>query len=365
LAVFQRLAQQLAARAEEGSQRLWHGLRVILIDGTSCSMPDTPELANAFGYPGRQKPGVGFPTAHLMHIFDFATGMIRETLASSRYTNDLSGLPPMLEKLRPGDLLVGDRAFGCYTALALCKQRGVEGLFRVNQRVLTDFRPGRRHSRHRQLGRGLPKSRWIRKLGPCDQVVAYPRPRHPSAVVDRHTFYELPEEMELREIKFTVWRKGFRPQTIVLVTTLLDPEQYPREDIVDLYMQRWRVEIYIRDLKQTLSLDILKGKSVDVVMKELTLHTICYNLVRLVMLESARQTEREADRVSFADARDWLADNATPEWLFELAENPHRPGRFEPRNVKRRPKPFKLLERPRQEVKAKIERKAQRQRKVG
>lgn len=363
LAVFERVAEMIADRMPETPKQLWNGLRVTMADGTSCSMPDTPELAEHFGYPGRQKEGLGQPNAHLLHVFDHPTGMLRQTLVGPRATNDLSGIPEVVGELGPGDLLLGDRAFGCYIALAMCLQRGVEAVFHLNVGVITDFREGRRHGRRREpADKGLPKSRFIRKLGKLDQVVAYPKSRLPSAIVDRETFDALPDEIEVREIKFKINRKGFRPKEVIVVTTLLDPERYPKDEITDLYMDRWEVETNIGYLKQTLSLDILKGESVDVVMKEIVLHTICYNVVRLVMLEAARRSGTAPDRMSFADARDWLADNASPQWLFQLVENPYRPGRFEPRCVKRRPKPFKLLERPRAEIKKEIERKKTRQR---
>jgi len=186
LAVFEQVAEMIADRIRDASDELWHGLRVFMADGTSCSMPDTPELAEHFGYPGGQKPGLGFPCSHLLYLFDRATGMIRQVLTGPRATNDLSGVPPMVGQLGPGDLLMGDRAFGCYIGLALCLQQGVEAVFRLNVRVMTDFRQGRRHARHRRLqDKGLPKSRYIRKLGKFDQIVAYPKSRIQSAIVDK------------------------------------------------------------------------------------------------------------------------------------------------------------------------------------
>ena len=144
---------------------------------------------------------------------------------------------------------------------------------------------------------------------------------------------------------------GFRNHQIILVTTLLDPVQYPAAELAQLYFDRWRIEVNLRHLKQTLRMDVLRCKTVAGVHKELRMLTLVYNLVRLIMLEAARQQSANVERISFIDALRWLVHVQPGESLCTLIVNPHRPGRCEPRVVKRRPKQYPLMQRPRDELK--------------
>jgi len=351
LQLLRRLNQQLVARCNGNESGRWHGLRVYAADGTGVSMPDVPELAREFTYPANQKPGQGFPCAHLLHLFDFTTGMVQQTHVGPRATNDLKGLPQVLADLERDAVLVADRAFGCFLSLALCQQHGIHGVFRPQGGVRISFKK----RRHAGKGRGKrPTGKLVRKFSRWDQLVTYTRPKKPSPVLDPEQFFQLPETITVREIHFRCHRKGFRPHEITLMTTLLDPDQYPAKDIEQLYMRRWQAEVNIRHLKQTLGLDVLKGKSVDVIHKEIELHVMAYNLVRLAMLESAARQHCSPDRVSFRDALEWMLDNQDPACLDNLLLNKPRPGRVHPRACKRRPKPHSLMTEPRHAFQTRI-----------
>jgi len=332
---------------------LWHGHRVFLLDGSSFSMPDTPALQAQFGQPGGQAKGCGFPVAHLMTRFDAATGLLVGTAALPLRSHDLSGVPAMHADLGAGDVLVGDRAFGSYAHLALCRQRGVHGLFRAHQKQIIDFRPHRRHAtgRSRKGGEtGLPSSRWLKRLGKHDQLVEYVKPKERPAWLTEEQYAQLPETLVVREVRYTITDRKRRTRVITLVTTLLDPERYPAKDLAKLYGLRWTVETNLRHLKQTLNLDVLRCRTVDGVLKELAMLVLIYNLVRRVIWEAARRQEVAADRISFIDAWRWLRHARPGDELPDLVVNPERPGRAEPRVRKRRPKQFPLMKRPRAQL---------------
>ena len=167
----------------------------------------------------------------------------------------------------------------------------------------------------------------------------------------REQYDALPDSIIVRELRYTVTRKGCRSRTITLVTTLLDPRTYPVDELAEQYRGRWNIEVNFRHLKQTMKMDVLKCKTVAGVLKELAVFTLVYNLVRLVMLRAARRRNVPPDRISFIDALRWLrhADNAIE--LMDLIVNPERPGRIEPRKVKRRNLRYPVMNKPRYELK--------------
>lgn len=329
---------------------LWHGHRTFLLDGSGFSMPDTPALRARFGQPGGQAEGCGFPVAHLMVRFDAATGLLLRAAALPLRSHDLAGVPAMHADLRQGDVLVGDRAFGSYAHLALCRQRGVHGVFRAHQKQIVDFRPHRRHAtpQSRKAGQtGLPSSRWLKRLGKHDQLVEYVKPKERPSWLTAEQYAALPETLVVREVRYTVTGRGRRTRVVTLVTTLLDPEKYPARELARLYGLRWTVETNLRHLKQTLHLDVLRCQTVEGVLKELAVFVLIYNLVRRVMWEAGRRQEVAAERISFIDAWRWLRHARPGDELPPLVVNPERPGRAEPRVRKRRPKEFPLMRRPR------------------
>jgi hypothetical protein len=328
----------------------WHGHRTFLVDGSSLSMPDTPALQKEFGQPGAQAPGCGFPVMHLLALFHASTGFLLNVVGAPLRTQDLPLVGQVHPNMETGDILVGDRAFCSFVHLALLTARGIFGLFRVHQKQIVDFRSHRRHAsrRSRQRGeRGLPTSRWLKRLGRHDQLVEYIKPKSRPVWLGKKAFASLPDSIIVRELRFTIAEPGWRTHVITLATTLLDPKRYPAADVAALYGQRWQIETNFRHLKQSMRMDVLHCKTVDGVNKELTMYALVYNLVRLVMLEAAKAQGVPVARLSFIDAVRWLANAIHGVTELKLRLNPDRPGRFEPRAVKRRPKEYDRLNEPR------------------
>jgi hypothetical protein len=350
VALFHRLRRAVAGRclAGDGGGR-WRGRRVWLIDGSSFSMPDTPELQQEFGQSGAQAPGCGFPTAHLLALFDAEAGYLLHALPAPLRTHDLAHAAGAHHGLGRGDVLVGDRAFCSYAHLALCRRRGLHGLFRAHQRLLISFTPRRRHAPRRPApeDHGLPRSRWLRRLGRRDQVVEYAKPKAKPDWMTAADYAALPETLTVRELRCRVRVPGRRVREVTLVTTLLDPKRYPAKALAKLYERRWQVEGDLRHLKTTLKMDVLHSRTFVGVMKELQVFVIVYNLVRRVMAQAARRQGVPPARVSFADALAWLRAARPGDELPRLKVNPWRPGRAEPRVRKRRPKQYDLMNKPR------------------
>ena len=249
-------------------------------------------------------------------------------------------------KLRPGDLLVADRGFCSFAHLALILKHDLHACLRLHHKQIVDFRPHRRHATSRR-STGRPRSRWLERLGPLDQIVAWTKPEQKPAWMPPADFEALPASIPVREVRYTVRTPGFRVRAITLVTTLLDAAKYPAAELAELYHRRWQVETNLRHLKTTLGMDILHCKTVDGVLKELWMFVLVYNLVRLVMLEAARRQGVEPERISFVDALRWLAHAPPDDQLPPLIINPHRPDRIEPRVIKRRMKEYRLMKQPR------------------
>jgi hypothetical protein len=277
--------------------------------------------------------------------------MLLRAAAVPLRTHETSQLEAVHAALAPGDVLLGDRAFCSYAHLAVLAQRGLHGVFRLHQRQLVDFRPGRGHV---PPGRSanpedLPRSRWVRALGGEDQVVVWFKPKRRPEWLTPAQFAALPAELGVRELRYRVEASGFRTRSVVLATTLLDAEAYPASALAELYLCRWQVEGDLKHLKITMNMDVLRSESVEGVLKELAVFCLAYNLVRSVMAESAAAQGVAAERISLVDAVRWLigVEDAP---ATALHVNPARPGRSEPRVVKRRPKQYRLMNRPRDEL---------------
>ena len=353
LAAFQQLLRSVsdAVQPEALDQGHWLGHRTFWVDGSSFSMPDTPALQEHFGQPGRQVPGCGFPVAHLLALFHAGTGMVLRVFAAPLRTHDMSQVVALHPELHPTDVLVGDRGFCSYAHLALLVQADVHAVFRMHQKQIVDFTPGRSHVEPARRGKGhkgQPRSGWLKRLGEHDQLVQWLKPLTCPQWMDAEQFAHLPDRLEVRELRYRVHRKGFRVQSITLVTTLLDAALYTVEALAQLYWARWGIETNFAHLKTTMGLDVLKCKTVDGVLKELIVFALIYNLVRLVMAQAAQRQQVDIDRISFIDAARWLAAARDEESLPWLVTNPHRPYRYEPRVRKRRPKQYPLMQNTRQ-----------------
>lgn len=355
LAFFQRLHYAVLGRCRsfdaDNLDALWCGRhRVFFLDGSSFSMPDTDELRREFGYPAGQKPGCGFPTAHLMVQFDAHSGYLVRVFASPRNTHDMANTPWMHKDLRPGDIVGGDRAFCSYAHLALLDKRDCFGLFRAHQRLIVSFQSGRPHVGPGESTRGkagLPRSRWVKRLGRDDQIVEYFKPAECPDWLSPTEYAALPATLLVRELRLQVRTPGGRVSEITLVTTLLDKKRYSKAALGRLYERRWGAEVNLRHLKETLGMDVLRCGTYKGVLKELLVFVTIYNLVRRVMVEAARRQSVSPERISFADALRWLREAEAGEELPRLKVNRLRPRRVEPRVRKRRPKQFKLMNKPR------------------
>jgi hypothetical protein len=358
LAVFRALLREIVRAVIPDTEAIgrWRGHRTFLVDGSSFSMPDTPALQAHFGQPGNQAKGCGFPVAHLLALFHAGTGLLLEVTAAPLRTQDFAGLAGVLGWLTAGDVLVADRGFCSFAGLALVMSRGIHAVFRLHQKQIVDFTPGRAHAHPRQsdVPKGMPRSRWIRAYGLTDQLVEYFKPARRPERMSAAEYQALPESIVVRELRYRIEVPGFRTREVTLVTTLVDAETYPADELASLYGTRWRVEEHLRSLKQTMKMDVLKCMTVDGVLKELTMYALAYNLVRVVMGEAAGRQDVMPDRVSFIDALRWLRGAEPGEAMPELVVNPWRPGRSEPRCKKRRPKQFDLMRVPRAELRKRL-----------
>jgi hypothetical protein len=360
--LFQRLMKRVcdAVATTCDAAALWHGHRLWHIDGSTCSMPDTPELQAAFGQPGGQAPGCGFPVAHLMTLFHATAGCLLRIAAAPLRTHDMAQAQRVHDALRAGDVVIADRGFCSYVHLAMLKNLGVFALFRMHQKTIVNFRKGRafvkpsdKRSKKRSF-KGKPRSRWVKWLGTCDQIVEYFKPKKRPKWMTAEAFALLPESIPVRELRYRVAQRGYRVKEILLVTTLLDAQLYLASELATLYQQRWEIETNLKHLKLTLRMDVLRTKTVDGIHKELAVFAIVYNLIRMVMLQAAANQKVPVGRISFIDAQRRLRHAVAGSPTRKLVVLPERPHRFEPRVRKRRPKEFDLMQKPRSQLKQEL-----------
>jgi hypothetical protein len=336
----------------------WCGLRAHLVDGSSTIAPDTPDSQRAFGQPSHCKRGCGFPVPRVLGLFDAFSGLIVQVMGYHLFTHEQSKVWRVHPLLGIGDLLVGDRGFCSYVHLALLSLRGVMGLFRMHQMQIVDFRPHRKHRKRyskskQRRGKRVPHSRFVKRLSHWDQVVEWFKPKSKPKWMSRAQFASLPDSLYVRELRYLLPRRGQRTWKVTIVTTLLDPDRYPKDAITELYAVRWRVETHFRQLKTTLKMRKVKSKTPVGVLKELIVYAMVYNLVHMVMLRAAQRQGVEPHRISFIDAVRWLSSDSP---FIELIVNPHRPDRHEPRVVKDREDTYTKMTRPRRDLRKELTR---------
>jgi hypothetical protein len=347
LAVLQHLLRQSssAMRLDEGGQggqRRWCGLRAYLVDGSSTIAPDTPDSQKAFGQPRGCKKGCGFPVPKVLALFDAFSGMIVELMAFPLYTHEQSRVWLLHSLLGVGDLLVGDRGFCSFAHAAMLNFRGVEGLFRLHQKQITDFRPHRRMG-----GKGRPKSRFIKRLGKCDQIVEWFKPDSKPKWMSDEQYEALPKSLKMRELRYRLPCKGQRTLCVTIATTLLDSSRYSKEDITKLYNVRWTAETHFAELKTTLKMRKVKSMTAAGVRKELAVYCLVYNLVHAIMLQAAARQGVTPDRISFIDTVRWLLWADPGDDLPDLIVNPKHLDRHEPRVTKDRQDTYPKMCQPR------------------
>ena len=336
----------------------WHGHRTFVVDGSGGSMPDTPALQPAFGQPSEQRPGCGVPVARLLGLCHAGSGVRLKLGIAPLLTHDLAQVQAVHPSLQAGDVLVADRGLCSYAHVALLVQAGVHAVLRVGARQIVDFTPGRPFVkpsvRRTSAVKGMPRSRWLKTLGVHDQLVAWLKPKTCPSWLTREALAALPETIVRREVRYDISTPGFRPRQITLVTTLLDAASSCVADLAALYRQRWQVETALAQLKTTMRMEVLHCQTVPGVLKALTVLAIVYNLVRMVMCQSARLQHLGVERLSFLDALRWLGSPSSGIPLGVLIIIPIRPHRVEPRVKKRRPKSFPLMVKPRQALRQQL-----------
>jgi hypothetical protein len=354
-AVIARLARQAGKRPQDDAPPgwRWKGRAVKVVDGTTLSMPDTAANQSEYPQSRAQRPGVGFPIMRVVVLFSLVVGTALDCALGpwrGKRAGETSLFATLRHHLEGGDILLADRYYGSFWEAALARKRGADVVVRLHGRRKADFRRGRR-------------------LGRDDHVVAWAKPRRPDWM-DEEVYAALPEALDVREVRVRVTRPGFRTRSLVVATTLLDPVEFPAEDVGLLYRIRWYAEVDLKALKQTMQMDVLRGLTPGMVRKELWAHLLGYNLLRGLMAQTAEAAGVLPWGLSFKGAMQavnafaavlWTAG---PEQLQVLASRlraavlrhrvGNRPNRHEPRRRKRRPKPYPLLHEPRAEARSRL-----------
>jgi hypothetical protein len=349
LETLEKVRQAAAAHAETHGQRWWHRLTPKVLDGCSVSLPDTKANQKDYPQPGGQKPGCGFPLLKLVGVFSLATGALLGYAKGNQHQHELALLEALLELFQPGDLALADRGFCSFVLVARLLLRGVGSVMRLHQARSADLRRGQR-------------------LGKRDRLMTWRKPVQKPWYVPAAAWRELPNELPVRVLRFTLRSKGFRPAAVTLVTTLVDAQTYSAEAIARLYARRWQIELWFRDLKTTMGMEVLRCQKPALMHKELEMYFIAYNLTRCLMVQACQKHRVPLERLSFkgsvdaarqfsgaiAQARSHKKQKELIARLLEVIAQdqvPERPGRREPRAVKRRPKPFPWLTAPRHKFK--------------
>jgi len=356
-AALRELSGEVAAEMEASAEAawLWKGKHAKLVDGFTFTMPDTPQNQAAYPQQKSQKPGVGLPIARAVVILSLATACAMD-LTLGPYKGKQTGEPALLRELfsqfAPDDIAVMDRYYCSFMMIALLLAQGTHVCARKHQRRHSDFRRGRR-------------------LGKYDHIIVWTRPARPEWM-DEATYALIPETLELREIRYNVVEPGRRTRSIDVITTLTDAEQYPKDEIAQLYGFRWNSELDIRNIKATLNLAHVRCKSPEMVRRELWTTLLGYNLIRTTAAAAALLHGKQPRQISFTGTcqyvlASWMlhcselipAERLLDHCLTMLShiatcEVANRPGRLEPRVIKRRRHGYPLMQKPRETLRAEL-----------
>ena len=342
-----KVHQVLGVKIEKESRAwsLWHHRRVVIVDGSGLSMPDTPKNQAAYPQGRRQKRGCGFPVMRIVGVFSLATGAWLSLAEGALSVSESTLFRSLWPSLRPHDVVLADRGFCSFAVLRLLAERKIDCVMRLHARRSVGVRLLRR------LSRGDLLVEWLR-------TPIRPSWMHPI------TWRHLPQTFPVRHLTVPMARRGFRTRSLAPVTTLLDAKAYPPRDIAELYLRRWKVELFLKDIKITMGMDILRCKTPALIRKELWMHIVAYNLIRLLMAQASSRHGMDPFRISFSATvssfRQWFSLVSFNDPLFyppfpceafllclTTHRVPCRPGRAEPRAVKRRPKNYQRLTQPR------------------
>ncbi len=346
----ERMEKALSATAQNADRLAGHGgclgnRPVKVVDASTLQLPDTHSNQKAYPQPSSQKKGCGFPVIRLLALLSLNSGAIVKVITDSLKHHELSLFHRLWGCLLKGDIVLGDRAYGEFTTAAALPRLGVDLVARLHHQRKVDFRKAKR-------------------FGKNDGLFAWRKGYQQTRLLSAAEWNALPDEIHVRIIRFRATIRGFRGRRVTLVTTLLDPKLYPAEEIIALYARRWSMELSFRNIKSTMGLEWLECKSPRMAGKELLACLIAYNIIRCVMAEAAEFHGVELERISFKGAVDALRQYSAAiaqarnrklrlqlwrDLILNLARDlvPFRPDRREPRAVKRRPKAYPLLNRPR------------------
>jgi hypothetical protein len=341
------LVRENAKKMEENLPKdwLWKGLyHLKLIDGSTVSMPDTPENQAIYPQPDSQKEGVGFPIARIVAAISCVTGSVLD-LAIGPYSGKATGEHALLRQLmhvfKEGDVVLGDCYYASYFLIAMLIKIGVNVVFPIHAARDCDFRRGK-------------------KLGKKDHIVEWIKPVKPEWM-DQETYDGMPNKISVREVFISSNRKGFRTKPRIIVTTFLDPEDVSKHDLNQLYSMRWWVELDIKAIKTTLKMDILRSQTPAMIHKEIWVHLLAYNLIRKIMAQAAVTHNKKPRELSFTGALHLIKSFREAGILSESNDQLYsallkgiarkivgnRSGRSEPRVIKRRPKAFPRMQKAR------------------
>jgi hypothetical protein len=354
----QELSCEVAEELQQAADKswLWKGeLHPKLIDGFTFTMPDTPKNQARYPHPKTQKPGVGLPIARAVAIVSLATACVMD-LAMGPYKGKETGesalLRSMLWRLAAGDIAVMDRYYCSFMMIALLLAQGTQTCARKHHRRHSDFRRGKR-------------------LGKYDHIIVWTRPERP-AWMDEETYARIPETLELREIRYNIVEPGRRTKTIDIITTLVDVDKYSQADIAELYGFRWNAELDIRSIKAALNLGHVRCKSPEMVHREVWTTILGYNLIRTTAAGAALVHGKQPRQISFTSTcqyvlASWMQLSGSlikasllEDYLWVMlqqiaaCEVANRPGRLEPRVLKRRRHGYPLMQQSREELRAEL-----------
>jgi hypothetical protein len=347
-----RLLCHTGKQLHQQEQILWHGRRVCVADGSTVTAADTQENQDEYPQPESQADGCGFPMINIAAVFCLFTGALLKVAISSLHTHEINLFRSMRQYLQAGDIILGDQLYGTYADICLAKELGIDSVFRIHWRRKTDFRTGK-------------------LVGCYDHIVQWSKPVYCSKGLSPDLYRSLPDEITLREVRYKVAVKGFRPSEVTLVVTLLDSVEYPKWELAQLYELRWDVEIDLRHLKITMRMEHLPNKTPHMVRNELYIHLLAYNLVRTLMFQSGVTYKITPVDLSFQATIQHLlnfsielAHENEPEirrriyeqLLYSISKERLLPrtGRVEPRLKKRRPKSYGWLKKPRKQLRAEM-----------
>ena len=350
--VLQQIGSDVAEQLERQvtNDQLWLGRRVKIVDGTGLSMPDTAANQRQWPQSSGQKPGCGFPLLKIVGLFCLHSGALLQVVHDDIHHHEVMLARRLWQWLEAGEILLADRAFCSFLDIAQLLGRGVDCLMRLHQ------------------GRGKPDFRCGRRLGKNDRLVLWRKPPQRLPHWSKEDYDQLPATLTLRLVRFAITVPGFRSQQVILTTTLLDPKLYPAHELEKLYFRRWNVELHFRQIKTILGMDVLRCLTPSMVLKELAMHRIAYNLIRALMQRAALTYDVDLERISFKGSLDSLhhfadaiyATHREPRkqallfnaLLRTIASDlvPLRPNRCEPRARKRRSKNYQFLTKPRHQM---------------